>query len=178
MTPQTATATAPSAPAAPPAESGSYECTIYIASTAEKVWSALTQNEVRKHWWRGHTVDTDWKPGSELIGRFPDGSLEFKGHVLEAESPRRLAFQVDEVSWSEDLDRDGPSRLAFTLEGFRSLVKLTLRNEARPRMLALVSQGWPAVLSSLKSLLETGTPLPLDEVFGPEGNPGTRQPAG
>ena len=176
MTTRTTTAKAPSAPAKPLAESGSFEYTVYICSTPQKVWSALTQNELRKHWWRGHTVETDWQPGSALVGRFPDGSQEFSGHVLEADQPRRLAWEVDAVSWTDEFVGQGPNRLGFTVEGFNTLVRLTLRNEAPPKMLELVRQGWPAVLSSLKSLLETGTPLPLDEVFGPERNPGAQRP--
>jgi len=174
MTPTT-TAKAPAAPGRQELESGSYEYSIYIASTPEKIWGALTRNELRRHWWRGHTVDTDWKVGSPIIGRFPDGSEEFTGHILVANSPTQLGFEIDEVSWSDEFKGQGPNRLSFGLEGFNSLVKLTLRNVAPPRMLELVSQGWPAVLSSLKSLLETGNPLPLDEVFGPERNPGKGQ---
>jgi len=175
MTTRTTTAREPSAPAHPMAESGSYEYTVYICSTLQKVWSALTQNELRKHWWRGHTVETDWRPGSALVGRFPDGSEEFRGHVLEADHPRRLAWQVDAVSWTDEFAGQGPTRLSFSIAGFTTLVRVTLRNEAPPNMLELVSRGWPAVLSSLKSLLETGTPLPLDEVFGVERNPGSHQ---
>ena len=150
----------------------SFEYAIYVASRAEKLWDALTINELRRHWWRGHTVETDWKPGSPITGRFPDGSLEFRGRVLEAERPQRLAWEVNEMTG--EFDGEAPGRLEFTLEPFNGLTRLTLRHRASPRMLALVGQGWPAVLSSLKSLLETGIPLPLDLVFGPERNPGTR----
>jgi uncharacterized protein YndB with AHSA1/START domain len=163
----------------PAATPSSFEYTIYIACTPEKLWHALTLNELRAQWWRGHTVETDWKVGSAITGRFADGSLEFKGHVLEADSPRQLGFEIDEVSWTDEYAGQGPNRLYFAIEGFEQLVKLTLRNEAPPRMLQLVGQGWPAVLSSLKSLLETGTPLPLDAVFGPERNPGkSSEPTG
>lgn len=166
---QTSTARMPSAQA-----TGIFDYTIYVATRAEKVWDALTINELRRHWWRGHTVETDWQRGSPITGSFPDGSPEFRGRVVEAERPRRLAWEVDEVSWTDEFAGDGPSRLEFTLEPFNGLTRLTLRHRASPRMLALVGQGWPAVLSSLKSLLETGIPLPLDLVFGPEKIPGTR----
>jgi uncharacterized protein YndB with AHSA1/START domain len=172
MTTQTASARMSSAHAMTDRESSSFEYVVYLCSTAEKVWSALTLNELRKHWWRGHTVETDWKPGSAIIGRFPDGSLEFKGRVVESERPRALAFEVDEIYWSDEYAGERPNRVSFAIETFGPLVKLTLRNEATPRLLKLVSGGWPAIMSSLKSLLETGTPLPLDEVFGPERNPG------
>lgn len=175
MTTRTTTARSQSEPTRPAARPGSFEYTIYVACTPEKLWHALTLNELRTQWWRGHTVETDWKVGSAIIGRFPDGSLEFRGHVLEADSPKTLAFEVDEVSWTDEFEGEGPNRLRFAIEGFGQLARLTLRNEAPLKMLQLVQQGWPAVLSSLKSLLETGTPLPLDAVFGPERNPGRQR---
>jgi uncharacterized protein YndB with AHSA1/START domain len=170
MTAQTTTARMPSG-AAKARESSTFEYTTYICTTADKLWSALTLNELRKHWWRGHTVETDWQAGSEIIGRFGDGSLEFKGHVVEADRPHRLAFETDEISWSEEYAKERPNRVSFALEAFGPLVKLTLSNEATPKLLQLVREGWPAILSSLKSLLETGNPLPLDAVFGAERPP-------
>ena len=172
-------ATAPrtaAAQARPAGAPSSFEYVTYICSTPEKVWNALTLNDLRKYWWRGHTVETDWRPDSPIVSRFPDGSLEFQGHVLEADSPKSLAFEVDEVSWTDEFEGQGRNRLYFNIERFDNVVKLTLRNEAPPKMLELVRQGWPAVLSSLKSLLETGNPLPLDAVFGPERNPGKPKP--
>ena len=170
MTPTT-TARMPSGQIKPARESATFEYTTYICTTPEKLWAALTLNELRKHWWRGHTVETDWQVGSTITSCFPDGSPEFQGHVVEADRPRSLAFEVDEIFWSDEFARD-PSRVSFTIEGFGPLARLTLRNEASPKMIKLVGDGWPAVLSSLKSLLETGNPLPLDVVFGPERNPG------
>lgn len=174
MTTRTSTARMPSPQAAPVKPANSFEYTVYLRGRPEKVWGALTLNDLRKHWWRGHTVETDWNVGSAITSRFPDGSLEFRGHVLEADRPRSLAFEVDEVSWTDEFEGQGTNRLYFSIESFEPLVRLTLRNEAPPKMLELVKPGWPAVLSSLKSLLETGTPLPLDAVFGPERNPGKR----
>ena len=179
MTPTT-TARMPSAPAKPVRESSTFEYTTYICTTPEKLWGALTMNELRKHWWRGHTVETDWQPGSEITSRFPDGSPEFKGRVTESNRPRTLAFEVEEIYWSDEYANERPNRVSFTIEGFSPLTRLTLSNEATPKLIELVRGGWPAVLSSLKSLLETGNPLPLDAVFGPERNPGasaTEQPA-
>ena len=177
MTAQTTTARMPSGQARPAREPGSFEYAIYICTTTEKLWAALTLNELRKHWWRGHTVETDWKPGSAIIGRFGDGSPEFKGRVLESDRPRALAWEVEEINWSDEYAGDPPSRVSFTIEGFGPLARLTLRNEASPKLIQLVSGGWPAILSSLKSLLETGNPLPLDLVFGPERNPAGEQPS-
>ena len=154
-------------------ESSTFEYSAYICTTPEKLWSALTMNELRKHWWRGHIVETDWRPGSPIVGRFPDGSLEFKGRVVESDRPRAVAFEVDEICWSDEYQGDR-NRVGFTIEAFGPLAKLTLRNEASPRLIKLAGPGWPAVISSLKTLLETGIPLPLDEVFGPERNPSDR----
>ena len=175
MTAQSTTARMPSGQLKPARESTTFEYVIYICTTPEKLWAALTLNELRKHWWRGHLVETDWKPGSAITGRFSDGSPEFKGRVLEADQPRKLSWEVEEISWSDEYADEPPSRVSFAIEGFDPLARLTLSNQAAPKLIKLVSDGWPAILSSLKSLLETGNPLPLDVVFGPERNPGGKQ---
>ena len=172
MTTRTTTARMSAGQPAPAVESSTFEYTVYISSTPEKLWGALTLNELRKHWWRGHTVETDWNAGSAITSRFPDGRMEFKGRVLRSERPRMLSFEIEEICWSDAYADERPNRVSFAIQAFGPLVRLTFRNEATPKLLELVRQGWPAVLSSLKSLLETGTPLPLDTVFGPERNPG------
>jgi uncharacterized protein YndB with AHSA1/START domain len=174
MTPTT-TARMPSGPPSTARESSSFEYSIYIACPPEKLWNALTLNELLKHWWRGHTMETDWQTGSPITSRFADGSLEFKGRVTESNRPRTLRFEVEELYWTDEYAGE-PSRVGFQIEGFGSLAKLTLRNEGPRKLVQLASQGWPAVLSSLKSLLETGTPLALDAVFGPERNPSKETP--
>jgi uncharacterized protein YndB with AHSA1/START domain len=104
-----------------------------------------------------------------MRGYFPDGSRELQGKVLEAEPPVKLVYEGRAV-WSPDL-ADDPIRLTFEIEAFRSLSKLTFSYEASEQLVEMTTPGWPAVFSSLKTLLETEKPLDLVEVFGPERNP-------
>ena len=134
---------------------------LYIATTADRLWAALTENDVRRQWWRGHTIESDWTPGGKVTTYLPDGRVELTGTILDADRPRLLAYEG-----TVEMIPDEPSRLTFNIEAFPSMVRLTVSYEAGEKLTELASGGWPAVLSSLKSLLETGRPLPLDEVFG------------
>ncbi len=148
------------------------EYVIYIATGPERLWEALVNNALRKQWWRGHYVESAWQPGAELIGYFPDGSVELRGTVLAAQAPQKLVYECRAV-WNEE-SADDLNRLSFEIEAYRSLVRLAFTYEASERLVTLARPGWPAVFSSLKSLLETGKPLDLTEVFGPERNPANR----
>jgi uncharacterized protein YndB with AHSA1/START domain len=141
----------------------------YIATSAERLWQALTDNDLRKQWWRGHYVESSYQPGAELTGYFPDGSVELRGRVVAADPGRRLAYEGRAV-WHPDL-ADELNRLTFEIKPYPSMVALTFSYQASEQLVTMAQPGWPAVLSSLKTLLETGKPLDLTEVFGPERNP-------
>jgi uncharacterized protein YndB with AHSA1/START domain len=113
-------------------------------------------------------VVSDWKIGSPfslvLNGRTTD-----VGEILEADRPRRLSYTFRHIL-NEAAKKERPSRVTFVLEPYGKLVKLTLTHEDFAEESVVVdgiSKGWPAIMSSLKSLLETGTPLviPLDALF-------------
>lgn len=134
----------------------------YIASTPEKVWRALIEPEVTVEYWRFVNV-SDWRPGSRWEHREggPQGELRLVGKVLESAPPRRLvvtwAFPADEAKKAKH------TRVTFEIEPVGEIVRLTVthdRLEAGSKMLEGITQGWPKVLSSLKSLLEVGKPLP------------------
>ena len=134
----------------------------YIASTPEEVWRALVEPEVTVEYWRFANV-SDWKPGSHWEHREggPQGVLRLVGKVLESAPPRRLvvtwAFPADEANEKKH------TRVAFDIEPVKGVVSLTVthdRLEAGSEMLKGITMGWPQVLSSLKSLLEVGKPLP------------------
>jgi len=135
--------------------------TIYIAAKPETVWRALLDGEFTRQYW-GHDNVSDWKPGSPWEHRRNDanGTLVILGEVLEAEVPRRLV-----LSWGDAQDRahrERYTRVAFDIEPVGDMVRLTVTHdelEAGSQMLKKISNGWPRVLSSLKSLLETGRPL-------------------
>ena len=134
----------------------------YISSSPEKVWAALTDPHVTPRFWQHENV-SDWKPGSRWEHRRsdPQGTADLVGKVLESDPPRRLV-----LSWAfpADESREGlHSRVCFEIEPFKEVVLLTVthdRLEPGSSMLEGITEGWPKVLSSLKSLLETGKALP------------------
>ena len=125
--------------------------TIYIASTPEKVWQALTSAELSKLYFFGNSVEVDLRVGGAFIVRTPDGALHISGEVIECDPPRKL------------IEKLGPTLVSYQIEQSGESVKLTLV-QSQDRILSddILSggrSGWPAILSSLKSVLETGKPL-------------------
>ena len=134
---------------------------IYIRTTQDRLWRGLTENEFTQQYWAGTTQDCDWKVGSPWKIMIPDGRVADSGEVIEADPPKRLV-----LSWRNEfkpeLKAEGYSRLTYELDQQGDMVKLTVTHEApkpESKFLDAVSSGWPAILSSLKSLLETGESL-------------------
>jgi uncharacterized protein YndB with AHSA1/START domain len=136
--------------------------TIYIASTPEKVWEALTSAEFSRQYFFGNSVEVDLRIGGAFIVRTPDGALHISGEVIECEPARRLTFTFN-VNWPALIEKLGPTLVTYEIEPAGDVVKLTLlQSHDRPVSDDILSggrQGWPAILSSLKSVLETGKPL-------------------
>jgi len=133
----------------------------YIRTTPEKLWDALTRSEFTTQYWSETWQDCDWKVGSPWRLMIPDGRVGDSGEVLEIDPPRHLV-----VSWRNEfipaLRAEGHSRASFDLEPAGDAVKLTVTHEFKTANSGLfqgVSGGWPIILASLKSLLETGQPL-------------------
>lgn len=136
--------------------------TIYIASTPEKVWQALTSAELSKLYFFGNSVEVDLRVGGAFIVRTPDGALHISGEVIECDPPRKLTVTFN-VNWPELIEKLGPTLVSYQIEQSGESVKLTLV-QSQDRVLSddILSggrSGWPAILSSLKSVLETGKPL-------------------
>jgi uncharacterized protein YndB with AHSA1/START domain len=136
--------------------------TIYIASTPEKVWQALTSAEFSRKYFFGNAVEVDLKVGGAYIVRRPDGALHISGEVIECVPPRKLTVTFN-VNWPELIEKLGPTLVTWEIEPAGDAVRLTM-TEAHDRplsddILAGGRSGWPAILSSLKSLLETGEAL-------------------
>jgi uncharacterized protein YndB with AHSA1/START domain len=130
----------------------------YIHASAEQVWRALTDADLTARFW-GHANVSDWQPGSSWEHRRVDGSgIDVVGKVLTAEPPTRLVITF------EDSPREArePSVVTFLVEPHHDIVRLTVTHEHLPNMDMYngIAGGWPAVLSNLKSLLETGAALP------------------
>src|SRR6202045_4645471 len=136
--------------------------TIYIASTAEKVWQALTTAEFSRKYFFGNAVEVDLKIGGAFVVRTPDGALHISGEVIECVSPRRLTVTFN-VNWPELIEKLGPTLVTYDIEPVGDAVRLTMtESHDRPLDDDILSggrSGWPAILSSLKSLLETGEAL-------------------
>jgi uncharacterized protein YndB with AHSA1/START domain len=136
--------------------------TIYIASTPEKVWEALTSAEFSRKYFFGNAVDVDLRVGGAYVVRTADGSLHISGEVIECDPPKRLTMTFN-VNWPALIEKLGPTLVTYEIEPFGEVVKLTLlQSHDRPLSDDILSggrSGWPAILSSLKSLLETGEPL-------------------
>ena len=136
--------------------------TIYIVSTPEKVWQALTSAEFSRKYFFGNAVEVDLRVGGAFIVRTPDGALHISGEVIECDPPKKLTFTFN-VNWPALIEKLGPTLVTYKIEQVGEVVKLTLsQSHDRPLsddILAGGRQGWPAILSSLKSVLETGKPL-------------------
>ena len=136
--------------------------TIYIASTPEQVWEALTSGKFSRTYFFGNAVEVDLQVGGAFVVRTPDGSLHISGEVVECDPPRRLSFTFN-VNWPALIEKLGPTLVTYEIEQAGEATKLTM-SEAHDRplsddILEGGRQGWPAILSGLKSVLETGKPL-------------------
>jgi len=133
----------------------------YIRTTPEKLWQALIDPEFTRRYWCDTHQESDWKEGASWRIMIPDGRVADSGEVLEIEPPRKLV-----LSWRNEfrpeVRAEGYSRLTYQLEPVGESVKLTVVHEMdKPdsKLIEGVSGGWPHILASLKSLLETGESL-------------------
>ncbi len=146
---------------------------IYIKTTPERLWEAITDSDQRRKYNFGVGVSTDWTPGSPYRGVHPmaDGPL-CEGENLEVDPPRRL-MQSFTALWSEDVRAEGTSRVTWEIEPVGDSCRLTVtHDQLREGANAELHGGWPMILSGLKTLLETGelltTPGSLRYAQAPE----------
>ena len=133
----------------------------YIRTTPEKLWQALTEPKFTRQFYFGMTIETDWEKDSTWKTVGSDGAVKDSGKIVEIDPPRRLV-----LTWRNEfrpeMKEEGDSRMTYELEAEGEMVKLTVRHEMdKPgsKLIGAVSNGWPMILSSLKSLLETGESL-------------------
>jgi uncharacterized protein YndB with AHSA1/START domain len=130
----------------------------YIRTTADKLWRALLDPEFTRQFWVGTWQESEWKPGSAWRIMIPDGRVADAGEVLEIEPPRRLVLKWRN-EFKPELHAEGFSKMTYDLEPVGETVKLTVTQEIDTpdsKFIRAVSNGWPHILASLKSLLETG----------------------
>lgn len=146
-----------------PQKKTSFTYLTYVRTTPEKVFEAITKPDITRQFW-GHENVSDWKPGSKWqhIRANKDRPVEIVGKVVEISPPGRLV-----TTWAAESQADDPdsySRVTYEIEDYGSMVRLTVIHdelEAGSGMAAGISKGWPLVLSSMKSFLETGSGVDL-----------------
>ena len=133
---------------------------IYIKTTPERLWEALTSREMRAKYNFGVGVESDWTPGSRYERRASERArLLCEGENLEVDPPRRLV-QSFMALWSDDVEREGTSRVTWEIEPVADSCRLTVTHDQLPENAnAELYGGWPMILSGLKTLLETGETL-------------------
>jgi len=137
---------------------------IYIASTPEKVWQALTSSEfTRKYFWE-RDVEIEPKLGGAFVLLRPDGRVNVRGKVVVYDPPRKLSVTW-QVEWPEEFRRLPECLVTYELVQAGEAVRLTMTEshswDVPEAILSGGRMGWPAILSSLKSLLEGGKPLAI-----------------
>lgn len=133
----------------------------YIRSTAKKTWDAITKPEFARQYWAGIGNVSDWKKGSKWEHVAASNEVWITGKVVASVPPKRLV-----ITWADPDDLKDKSRVTFEIEPIKDLVCLTVTHDQfkeGSKMAGKVSGGWPRVLSSMKSFLETGAGL---NVFG------------
>jgi uncharacterized protein YndB with AHSA1/START domain len=133
----------------------------YIRTTPEKLWDKLTLTGAPREFFWATVMTSDLKAGSPWKQEAPDGTLLDSGQVLEIDPPKKLV-----LSWNNhykpEMKAEGEARMTYSIEPQDGMVKLTVLHEINvsdSKLIVGVSKGWPVILSSLKSLLETGEPL-------------------
>jgi uncharacterized protein YndB with AHSA1/START domain/DNA-binding transcriptional ArsR family regulator len=145
---------------------------IFIHATPERVWQGLTDGELTRQYYYGTTLRSDLAVGGAFTYLDDDGSTALDGEILEIDPPRRLVTTFSAV-WSPETAADRPSRITYEIEPAGQLTKLTMIHDDFDGETATyreVAGGWSYILSGLKTLLETGEPMP--------GRDASAEPAG
>jgi uncharacterized protein YndB with AHSA1/START domain/DNA-binding transcriptional ArsR family regulator len=136
--------------------------TTFIRATPDAVWRALTESEFTLRYYYGSTVESDWHAGSPYRYSI-EGAPAIEGEILESDPPRRLVMTFNAL-WNPDVVADPPSRMTWELEeAGPGVTRLTVVHggfESETATFREVTGGWSWIVAGLKSLLETGEPLP------------------
>ena len=136
---------------------------VFIRATPERIWEAITRPELTRDYFYGTLVSSDWKVGSTLSYSYPDGRPAAEGTVLEIDPPRRLKHTFSAL-WDEKVKGDAPHTMVWTLTPMGATCKVAVESfdfEGETATLESFRGGMSVILSGLKTLVETGSPLPL-----------------
>jgi uncharacterized protein YndB with AHSA1/START domain len=129
---------------------------IYIKTTPERLWEAITNGDDRAKYNFGARVDSEWKPGSRYEMHVPGVIVLGEGEILEADPPRRLVHTMTAL-WSDEVKAEGASRVTWEIEQVADSCRLTVtHDQLREGANDQLYGGWPMILSGLKTWLETG----------------------
>lgn len=134
--------------------------TIFIRTTPEKLWQALTDGELTRHYYDGCRVESTWEPGAPYRYIDSQGNTVVEGEILECDPPRHLVTTFRPL-WMHN-DKKYTSKLTYEIEAAESVCKLTLIHDDLDPVYAAelgIAEGASRILSGLKTLLETGEPL-------------------
>jgi uncharacterized protein YndB with AHSA1/START domain len=133
---------------------------VYIKTTPERLWDAITSPEMRQKYTFGVGVESDWTTGSSYKAVHPEAGVTIsEGENLEVDPPRRLV-QSFNAMWSDDVKAAGTSRVTWDIEQIEDSCRLTVTHDQLPEDVNdQIYGGWPMILSGLKTLLETGETL-------------------
>jgi len=143
----------------------------YINTSAEKLWTALTDGKFTREYWGGRAIASDWKVGSEVRLTKQNGSDDgARINVLEIDPPAKLV-----LSWRSGFQPTGPAtRVTFTIQpaGPKNVKLTVVHEEYEPGSMVhdMLREGWSAILSSLKTFLETGEALDVTRRWAETGN--------
>ena len=128
---------------------------IFIKTTPERLWEAITDPDLRARYSFGVRVDSDWSEGSTYTSSVPGGVEIATGENLEVDPPRRLVQSFNAL-WSDDVKAQGPTRVTWEIEQVADSCRLTVIHELPPDAHGELYGGWPMILSGLKTWLESG----------------------
>jgi uncharacterized protein YndB with AHSA1/START domain len=144
----------------------------YIASTPERVWHALTTDDLTKQFFFGRRIEIELKPDGAFRFWQPDGTLDVEGKVVECNPLRKLSVTW-RVMWIEELRKLPDCLVTYQIDDLGKVVRLTMTEahqiDLDDKLLEGGRRGWPVILNNLKTLIETGKPMPEFDFMGDHG---------
>ena len=137
---------------------------VWIRTAPEIVWTAITDGEWTQRYFHQTRIESDWRPGSPVVMWMEDGGKAIEGELLECLPPQRLSFTWG-VRYDDEMAKEAPSRVTFEIDRFGESSRLRVIHDRFPAGSRVADQvagvGWMSILSNLKTLLETGEPMPI-----------------